>query len=71
MSFSYNPYKVMTIVLRPDGNFSWLCDSCGGGHQKEFTRITTIEDIRRDYDNHVLQSHRLTRDDVKDWHGGF
>lgn len=71
MSFNYDPYAVMTIVLNADGTFSYLCDSCGGGHRIKMHRVTTLDTMRIEYDQHIAKSHALTREDTATWHKGY
>ena len=69
MSFDANPYRVMEIATSEDGEFaSWRCSSCGGGWKSSFPINTPVRLIREDFDRHVWDDHRLTREDVKDWY---
>jgi hypothetical protein len=72
VSFSENPYHVMTVVNRPDGTVFLHCDNCGGdsdrgSRAKEFTVESSVRDLRSWMDDHVRQSHNLLPSDVESW----
>lgn len=46
----------------------WLCESCGGQSSRSFSAMQPVVELRNDWIRHINDSHRLTRDDVKDWY---
>jgi uncharacterized C2H2 Zn-finger protein len=67
MSFSEDPYRVMTIINNLDGTCRWSCDSCGGGWRGSWPDSVSVFTLRADFDRHVEQSHGLTIKDTRGW----
>lgn len=75
MSFSEDPFRVMTVVNLLDGKVYVHCDSCGGDSFRsrsapmptDFTLDTPVRTLREWMDWHARQSHALTPDDTRGW----
>lgn len=73
MSFSEDPFRVMTVVESPAGRVYVHCDSCGGDSNRSrsmptnFTLDTPVRHLREWMDRHARQSHDLTPDDTRGW----
>lgn len=76
MSFSEDPFRVMTVVVSPDGRLYVHCDSCGGDSGRTFSRYpkptdftldTPVRKLREWMDWHARDSHALTPDDTRGW----
>lgn len=61
MGFSANPYRQFWLVFNPDTNeYKWECSSCGGESEPE-DKYCTVEDLRKEYIEHLVISHKLPR----------
>lgn len=75
MSFSEDPYKHLSIVIRDTGVFAgiycWECSSCGAEVPLAENAIAAasmpINTARHMFLQHVKRSHDLTSENTKDW----
>lgn len=75
MSFSGDPFRVMTVVNLLDGSVYIHCDSCGGDSNRsrnapmrtDFSMLSPVVDLCAWMDWHARQGHALTPEDTQGW----
>jgi hypothetical protein len=68
MSFTWNPYRHMDVVVDQDGTVSLRCDGCGAELVNPNLSLSVPIRVARDLMNeHIQRGHQRTRADFEGW----
>lgn len=68
MSFDSDPFKIISIIEDKEGYYRWLCDSCGATSKLSGTNDMPLLSFLVNYEQHLHRSHRISREDTKNWY---
>lgn len=79
MSFNYNPYKHMELVVDDETEeliekdyvvgtgWKWHCHGCGADSKQSWSSLEDMLTVIKDYFAHILKSHARKPEDFDSW----